>query len=351
MKKYLLVLLVMACAAARGEWYRVDSVPAYNKIRAVKADGSSDPVVIRVRNLEKIEYIQPDPEKVLIGGKETISLAKLVLKGQVVWVENLQSEAGEFVADVYPSYTQVVEAFKRERIVNGDNVSQEIKGKIGIIYKQMLVDLNQSPLPTETSAQVQKANQDVRTAMSDLYARTLSQIRSATPKISTGKKSSDNEAATDAKQYDGTYRRAIYTADAIIWFRDKGQKMNPLAQQLFVDLLQDFQGQSGSDARYTQIKLKEIMQRQKFFGELFVNATDFERGQFTYNCLDWFKNRGQYLPASVQNIFVNWLRAYQQTHCGEDNFMKKRLQWMMDHNGLYQDFLDLDSAPASPRQN
>jgi len=83
------------------------------------------------------------------------------------------------------------------------------------------------------------------------------------------------------------------------------------------------------------------MEKETSFRELFLSVANFERGKFTYKCLEWFKNRGQYLPDGVQNVFVNWLRVYQQTHGNESDFMKQRLQWMLDNNGLYQDFLEL----------
>lgn len=332
MKIYLLIAL-LGCGAVHAEWYRVDSVSAYNTIKATKADGETDPVAIRIRNLEKIEYIQSDSEKVLIGGKEAVSLAESVLQGQLVWVENLQTEEGAYVADVYPSFEQVITAYKENRILNGDNISAGIKGKLRIIYKQMLADINLTPLSAGSGDQSRETAEEIRKELYGIYVDTLSRIRSGDAKL--------NPAEQSQKQYAGSFQRAIFSANAIIWFRDKGQHLDPSAQKLFVDLLKGFQNDSDSNARYTQIRIDQIMKQEALFKELFLNIADFERGKFTYTCLEWFKERGQYLPADVQSTFVNWLRVYQQTHGAKSDFMKQRLQWMLDNNKLYQDFLDI----------
>jgi len=333
--KPLLLIVLLACSTTRAEWYRVDSVSAYNTITAAKADGKAEPVGIRIRNLDKIEYIQSDPEKILIGGEEALSLSKSILSGQLVWVENLQAEEGAYVADIYPSFEQVVTVYKTKRIVNGDNVKADISQKLKIIYKQMLADINITPMSAE--AKSQQTAKEAREKLHNIYMNTLSNIRSGDAKLSKG---SYNEPS---KQYENSFQRAIFSANAIVWFRDKGQYLQPEAQKLFVDLLQSFQNDVPSNARYTQLRIEEIMNNEALFHELFLNVTDFERGKFTYTCLEWFKNKGQYLPNDVQNIFANWLRVYQQTHGSKGEFMEQRLQWMMDNNGLYQDFLDLEN--------
>ncbi|MEN7972486.1 MAG: hypothetical protein ABFR47_01490 [Verrucomicrobiota bacterium] len=329
--KTCLLMILLACSVARAEWYRVNSVSSYNTITAVKADGEAEAIVIRIRNLEKIEYIQSDPEKVLIGGAEAISLAKSVLQGQLVWVENLKTEEGAYTADIYPSFEQVVVAYKERRIVNGDNVNEGVRKKLQIIYKQMLADINLAPQSVD--AQSQQVAKATREKLQKIYVNTLSSIRSGDAKLSTN--------GQPIKQYESSFQRALFTANAIVWFRDKGQLLQPEAQKIFVDLLQGFQSDNAQTARYTQIRIEEIMKNETLFKELFLNASDFERGKFTYTCLEWFKNRGQYLPGDVQGVFVNWLRIYQQTHGSEGKFMKQRLQWMLDNNGLYQDFLNL----------
>ncbi|MCK5675533.1 MAG: hypothetical protein KAH99_00800 [Verrucomicrobia bacterium] len=336
MKLYILTIL-LCCGTAQAEWYRVASVPTYNTITAARADGEAEPVSIRIRNLEKIEYIQPDPEKILIGGKETISLAKSVLQGQVVWIENIQTEEGAYVADIYPSFEQVILAYKEKRIINGDNINAATKGKLKIIYKQMLTDLNLVPPSAGNEGQAQQAAKEARRKLHGIYMNTLSNIRSGDLKSS----SPTDPASPPAKQYESSFQRAIFTGKAIVWFRDNGQYLEPRAQKIFVDLLQSFQKDANAAARYTQIRIEEMMENESLFRELFLNMANFERGKFTYKCLEWFKNRGQYLPVGVQNVFVDWLRIYQQTHGNESDFMKQRLQWMLDNNGLYQDFLEL----------
>ncbi len=338
MKKYITAIL-MGCTAVQAEWYRVDSVPAYNTIKAVQANGEKEPMVIRIRNLEKIEYIQPKSERVLIGGVEALSLAKKILKGQLVWVENLQAEEGAYVADVYPSFEQVVTVYKEQRILNGANISESTKGKLKVIYKQMLADLNLTSLFTEKDAQTQQTSREVRKTLYGIYARMLSDLRSDTPKLLT--KSDDPEKVRTEKQYVGDFQRALFTADVIMWFMENDQNMQPQAQKVFADLLANFQSEPDAEARYTLIKLTKIMEKKVFLNELFMNKADFERGKFTYKCLEWFKNQGQYLPDDVQTVFINWLRVYQQTHSNQVGFMKERLQWMLDNNKLYLDFMEL----------
>jgi hypothetical protein len=294
-------------------------------------------MVIRIRNLEKIQYLQPNSAKVLMGGSEAINLAKRVLKDQLVWVENIQAEEGAYVADVFPSFEQVITAYKEKRIANGDNVSKSTKTKLRMIYAQMLTDFNLAPLiPTSTQSQAQ--TKEIQQTLYTIYVRTLSNIRSSVP---VAQKSSKTKTETSGGGYANTFQRAMLTIDAISWFNEKGQKMHPVTQKLFVDLLQSFQSEADSEARYTQIKLKEIMKRNVFLKEIFLNVSEFDRGKFIYECLDWFKNKGQYLPDDVQVTFVNWLRIYQQSHSNDGDYIKSRLQWMLKNNDLYLDFIDL----------
>jgi len=332
-----LIALFLGTATSFSEWYQVQSVSAYNTIKATKADGKSEPLIIRIRNLEKIEYIQPKSEKVLLGGTEALSLTKSILTNQTVWIENLKAEQGAYSADVYPSFEQVVKIYKRKRILNGDNISGSMKKNLMVIYKQMLMDLNQTPLLPSTDAQSQVIIKDIQRRLTSIWSTTLSSIKSDNPKVM-----SDNDGkGAKPNQYAGKFQRALFTSEAIVWYKEKGQKMHPLAQKLFVEMLQKFQSEADSDARYTQIKLREIMKRSSFFKEQFVNSATFERGKFTYTCLKWFKTTGQFVPESVQTVFITWLRIYQQSYTNEGDFMKNRLKWMMENDSLYFDFLTL----------
>jgi len=214
-----LLMILLSGGVAHAEWYRVNAVPTYNTITAAKADGEAEPIVIRIRNLEKIEYIQPDSEKVLIGGEEALSLAKRILKGQLVWVENLKTEEGAYIADIYPSFEQVVTAYKEKRIVNGDNISAATKGKLKIIYKQMVTDLELASLSTAGRPEGQPTAEEINKTLQNVYTTMLSSIRSEMPKILSAN-------AGEAKLYDGSFQRALFTADAIAWFREKGQYLS-----------------------------------------------------------------------------------------------------------------------------
>jgi hypothetical protein len=330
--RLIVLISLLICSTASAEWYRVIAVPAYNTIRASQAEGEKEPINIRIRNLEKIEYIQSDPEKVLIGGKEAIGLSRNLLLNQLVWVENLQPEEGAYVGDVYPSFEQVVTVYKETRIINGDNISPESKEKLLIIYKQMLADLNLASLTIENSLDAQQSSAEARAKIHHLYKGILTDFRNNAIIIKDG----------EQQGYENEFERTMFTADAIIWFRKNGQFIHPAAQKLYADLLQSFQTDVSQNARYTQMRIVEIQKKQDLFKELFIDSLEYQRGKFTYTCMDWFKNRGQFLPQDVQAVFINWLRLYQQTNGSDSQFMQERLQWMIDNNGLYQDFLGLD---------
>jgi hypothetical protein len=261
-----------------------------------------------------------------------------VLQGQLVWVENLMPEEGAYAADIYPSFEQVITAYKEKRIVNGDNISESTKGKLKIIYKQMMADLNLASLSYDTGKQPQEVSDDVRKKLHDIYLGMIGDIRSETPKT---KSMGNSDKEVVEKGYEGEYQRAMFTAEAILWFKSNGQYLEPSGQKLFAELLLSFQTDASQNARFTMHKIETIMKKELVFKEMFMNTADFDQGKFTYTCLNWFKERGQYLPDDVQNVFVTWLRIYQQTGSTESEFMKQRLQWMMDNNRLYQDFLDL----------
>ena len=194
----------------------------------------------------------------------------------------------------------------------------------------MMEEFNLSPLLPSTGIQAQEISKATHDMLRSIYKRSLSSLRTE----------STNKSSTKG-QYAGRFQRALFTADAVVWFQEKGQYMHPTAQQLFVELLQEFQSDPDSEARYTQVRINEIMKKEKFFTELFFDTASFERGKFTYECLAWFKTTGQYLSADVQDVFVGWLRAYQQSHSNDGDFIKARLQWMLKNNDLYRDFLEL----------
>jgi hypothetical protein len=187
----------------------------------------------------------------------------------------------------------------------------------------------------ESDSKANQTSAEVRNKVHDIYMGILSDIRVATPK--------DN-GDEEQKAYEGEFQRTLFTADALIWFRTNGQYMHPAAQKLYIDLAQSFQSESPQNARHTQIRIQEIQNKEELFKELFLNQGEFERGKFTYSCLEWFKQRGQYLPGDVQLVFLNWLGQYQRTNSTDGQFMQQRLQWMMDHNDLYQDFLNIGES-------
>jgi hypothetical protein len=338
MTRFFALAGILFCVqAVHATWYRVDAVPAYNKIRAVAVDGENNPVSIRIRNLEKIEYIQPDPEKVLLGGKEALQLSQKILKGQVVWIENLQAEGGEYAGDLYPSFESVMHAYRDHRLVGGDNITPSIRKKLLMVYRQMFADFSKEPLlqnPKDAENDANEAHQIIAEIYSDIIAK----ITSTAPKITSADKEGERRKVMP---YEGEYQRAVFSAEAVAWFREKGQNLNPFSQKVFAKMLKDFQNEGEVEARYSYLKLQEFMKQEKFFRELFLETASYERGKFAYRCLEWFKNRGQFFPTEVQSVFVSWLYSYQQARGQSSQAFRDRLDWMMKNDKLYQDFLDV----------
>ena len=339
----ILFALLLCASNIHAAWYRVNGVPEYNKVRVVPVDGEDKTLLVRIRNLEKIEYIQSDPEKVLLGGEEALQLSRKVLLNQVVWVENLQPEEGEYLGDIYPTFESVMHAYRDCRLVGGDNITPSIRKKILIIYRQMFIDLSKEP-PLQKSQDAEKDVEESHQIITEIYLDIIANIISATPKIT----STDKEGARrKVLPYAGTYQKAIFSAEAVFWFRDKGQNLTPFSQQVFAKMLKDFQNESENDARYSYLKLKEFMKQEEFFQELFLDKASYARGEFVYQCLDWFKNKGQFFPSEVQTIFISWLNSYQQARGQSSQALKDRLSWMMENDKLYQDFLESNKTTES----
>jgi hypothetical protein len=335
----ILFALLLCASSLHAAWYRVDGVPEYNKVRVVPVDGDDKVVLVRIRNLEKIEYIQSDPEKTLLGGKEALQLSRKVLLNQVVWIENLQPEKGEYLGDVYPSFESVMHTYRDYRLVGGDNITPLVRKKLLMIYRQMFMDLSKEPT-LQNAQDAENEAEEAHQIIANIYLKIISNIVSATPKIS----SADKEGVRKILPYAGEYHRAVFSAEAVSWFRDKGQNLTPSSQKVFADMLKDFQNEGENDARYSYLKLQEFMKQEAFFQELFLDKASYERGKFAYKCLDWFKNKGQFFPSEVQTIFISWLSSYQQARGQSSQSLKDRLSWMMENDKLYQDFLGSNGA-------
>jgi len=237
-------MVSMGVPAARAEWYAVSKVEGYNTIQASLCAGaaSKDVVKIRIRNLEKIEYIQNDRVQVFLGGAEPGEFLSEIMLGQIVWVEGLETVNGEYVANVYPSYEQVLKVFSKQRMAGLYTISPLIKQQIGTIYNRMLSDLKNSSPARDYVATPPKND----------------------PKSKNGS-AQPAPAPASGMSYENDYLKALLIYDGLSWFKTTGQFLDPSAQDLFVDWLGDYQSATGNDARTLEIKIKDMMLRSDLY--------------------------------------------------------------------------------------
>ena len=211
----------MLTVSAHAEWYYVTAVVDYNKITAhlaKGADGKKD-ITIRIANLENIEDIQDDRKKVLLGGSEPKELARKIFLKQVVWVEQLEVKNGENVAYVFPSYDQVARVFTERRMTGTYSISADTLENVKKVYTRMLSDLN-SEKPSGTSGK-------------------------------------------DA--YENGYSKALFTYDALNWFKQKGQFLPGGVQTLYIDWVRSYQASNGLDAKNLEVKIADMQKKSDLY--------------------------------------------------------------------------------------
>lgn len=223
----LIIMLVGLAVSAQADWYVVTKVLGYNKIMVQTAKGGSSKssIAVRVKNLEKIEYITNDREKVFLGGSEPKRLLEQLSLGQIVWLEGLENINGENVAHLYPSYEQILKVFMKRRMTGAYTISPAVKVKLQNVSKKMISALrNGSP-----------------------------------PRNGSGSKEDPKMA------YEHEYLKALFIYDSLDWFKKTGQFLPRSVQELYVDWLSDFMSATGNDARDFETKIKDMQKRSSLY--------------------------------------------------------------------------------------
>jgi len=237
MKIIITTLIVLQTIAAQADWYYVTAVTDYNKIMAHLADPAADQkdIHIRIANLENIEDIQNDRTKVLLAGAEPKVLARDILLHQVVWVDQLKVNNGENVANVYPTYDQVLRAYTGRRIGGTYSISPAVMQKIKRVSSRML-----TKLATETPNRNPKQT-----------------VRSSLPE--------NGNQSYDLGWYENEYARAIFVYDALNWFKYQGQYLPERVQDIYIGWLDDYMNATGVDALTLEIKVQDMQQRSDLY--------------------------------------------------------------------------------------
>ncbi len=66
---------------------------------------------------------------------------------------------------------------------------------------------------------------------------------------------------------------------------------------------------------------------------------EYLKGIFVYEALNWFKDEGQFLPADIQAMFVDWLASYQGAGEQRAKGLEMKIRDMTVRYELYKDFL------------
>lgn len=227
MKFAICLISAMFAASAHAEWYYVTAIVDYNKITAhlaKGADGKKD-ITIRIANLENIEDIQDDRRKVLLSGSEPKELARQMFLKQVVWVDQLEVKNGENVAYVFPSYDQVLRVYTNRRLTGTYSVSAEMRDNVKKIYTRMLTDLNSEKPSTKA----------------------------------------DGNNASSGTAYENSYSKALFTYDALNWFKKKGQFLPDEVQSIYIGWVRSYQAANGLDAKALEIKISDMQKNSDLY--------------------------------------------------------------------------------------
>lgn len=221
MRSLLFVVVLAMGMSARAEWYVVTKVLGYNKIAAQLSQGagSKSSIVIRIKNLERIEYLTNDRAKVLLGGSDSRKLLESIVLGQIVWIDQLESINGENVAHLYPSYEQLLKAYMKKRMTGSYTLTPAVKQSLISVHKRM-----------------------------------ISALKNGSPNGNESKKAYENE-----------YSKALFVYDGLNWFKNTGQFLPTNVQEIYVDWLGDYLTSNGTSAREYEIKIKDMQKRSDLY--------------------------------------------------------------------------------------
>lgn len=229
-RKYILLASLAICAGAHAEWFQIESVSSYNKVTAIRPDAPANKISIRIQNLENIEDIQVNRTKVLFSGKSAQQLAQDTLRGQLVWIENLEEESGTYVGNVYLSYEQVVRAFAKQRMVGGQTIPADIQKVLISVSKTMLRDLD-----TSTS--------------NDIRVHPVS-----------------GSGYSLDKYYEDQYLRGIFVYETLVWYKEKGQFLPEEIQEMIVTWLSQYQSSGGNQrGSLLEMKIRDMTVRYELY--------------------------------------------------------------------------------------
>jgi hypothetical protein len=237
MKTLISTIFALYSIVAHADWYYVTAVTSYNTLTAHLADPASEQkdLHIRIANLENIEDIQNDRKKILLAGEEPKELARDILEHQVVWIDQLEVNNGENVANVYPTYDQVLRAYTQRRIGGTYSISPAVMQKIQRVCSRML-----SKIATETP------NRNPKQA-----------VRSNMPE--------NGNQSYDLGWYENDYTRALFVYDALNWFKHQGQYLPERVQDMYIGWLDDYLNASGVDALSLEIKVQDMQGRSDLY--------------------------------------------------------------------------------------
>ncbi|MBN2686452.1 MAG: hypothetical protein JXR40_14315 [Pontiellaceae bacterium] len=228
-RKFILLASLAICAGANAEWFQIESVSSYNKVTAIRPDTPANKISIRIKNLENIEDIQVNRTKVLFSGKSAQQLAQDTLRGQLVWIENLEEDSGTYVGNIYLSYEQVIRAFAKQRMVGGQTVPPDVQKVLFSVSKTMLKDLD-----AQTTNETKAHN------------------------------SSGNGYSLES-YYEDQYLRGLFVYETLIWYKEKGQFLPEEIQMMLVTWISQYQSSQGQRASILEMKIRDLTVRYELY--------------------------------------------------------------------------------------
>ena len=238
-----------ASTVARAEWFQIKSVSSYNKVTAIRPNAPNNDVTIRIKNLENIEDIQQDRTKTLLSGTSAQQLATDTLKGQLVWIENLEEDSGIYVGNIYVSYEQVVRGFAKQRLVGGQSVPAELKKRIANIVRSMLNDLDSKSY---------EDSEDSKGDSLSIKAYGVARDGINNSNIKGGNYSYDS-------YYQNDYLKAVFVYETLDWYKREGQFLPVEIQKIVVEWLAQYQSSQGPRARIFEMKIRDLTVRYDLY--------------------------------------------------------------------------------------
>lgn len=230
-----LALILALSATASAEWYTVKGIRGYNRIEVTSNEGTADKeaIVLRIRNLDRVEFIEPSRRQVWLGGSEPREFLAQTLIGQVVWIDQIEVIDGENVASVYPSYERVLQVAMRQRMVGRYTLTPEIKKKLVHVYKRMLYEF-------ENSRPVEKKYDD------------------------------EGNEIFQKKAYENPYTKGLFLYDSLDWFKGIGQFLPLPVQDMYTEWLMDYLTATGNNAHDLEIKIYDMRQRHGLYRDFLI---------------------------------------------------------------------------------